>query len=687
MSRLIITPQALLNSVGYAELASLDVFPGDTISAAARMSCTDYGTSDPASIAGFLVFANADGDIVAEFLLGVAAALDGSVRVKRNGITVPAGATGMRFEFAPVSGHVETITASNLQVNFRPEASEFTIPSMQGPQGVRGERGERGEGDRLLWVFRANVTAPPTPSTDVYPPVGWSTSIPATVADQLVWASTRWQREDGTFDPDEPWSTPGNIRGPEGPMGPVGFGIDILDVLTDPSELPLFADLGDAYLIGVDLYVWDGTDWVVIGNALGPPGPPGPAGITWRGDWNVLTAYAAQDGVHHDGKAWIANASSTGVEPGELAAEWDLLADKGGDGAAGPAGPPGPPADLSGGRTTRGAAWVNSAGGAIQLPINDVSVFVPADTAIMRIIIAGEGGPGSAEIDIRKTTSVAFPTEPADSIVTGPLPAIVAGVAVEITDLTGINTFIEAGRWLTFHLSSVSGFTTLYFTLELAAITDGGSTSHGTLANLSSDDHPQYYNQARGDARYALVGHGHAGVYAVVGHTHDAEAIVSGTLPVGRGGTGLSSVASLRYLRGTGDGALEARTAAQVRADIAAAPAGVFIPPARVGFGLAAHVLNDLAANHMVVAGFVGAKAYTIPTNASVAHPVGTMIHVQNPVSGAISLTPAVGVTLQWMDGSAGVMPTGTRLLAQAGVCTLEKADINTWRVYGVGVS
>jgi len=36
----------------------------------------------------------------------------------------------------------------------------------------------------------------------------------------------------------------------------------------------------------------------------------------------------------------------------------------------------------------------------------------------------------------------------------------------------------------------------------------GGVTDHGALTGLADDDHPQYFNQARGDARYALIGQG-----------------------------------------------------------------------------------------------------------------------------------------------------------------------------------
>lgn len=37
-----------------------------------------------------------------------------------------------------------------------------------------------------------------------------------------------------------------------------------------------------------------------------------------------------------------------------------------------------------------------------------------------------------------------------------------------------------------------------------------GSTDHGTLTGLADDDHTQYHNDARGDARYSQLGHTHA---------------------------------------------------------------------------------------------------------------------------------------------------------------------------------
>lgn len=43
-----------------------------------------------------------------------------------------------------------------------------------------------------------------------------------------------------------------------------------------------------------------------------------------------------------------------------------------------------------------------------------------------------------------------------------------------------------------------------------ATPTGGGSSDHGTLTGLADDDHAQYHNDARGDARYSQLGHTHA---------------------------------------------------------------------------------------------------------------------------------------------------------------------------------
>lgn len=69
-----------------------------------------------------------------------------------------------------------------------------------------------------------------------------------------------------------------DIRGPKGEKGDPGTGISILGSFEDPSELPVSGNEGDAYLIGGDLWVWDESDWLNVGNIQGPEGNKGDPG-------------------------------------------------------------------------------------------------------------------------------------------------------------------------------------------------------------------------------------------------------------------------------------------------------------------------------------------------------------------------------------------------------------------------
>jgi hypothetical protein len=75
-------------------------------------------------------------------------------------------------------------------------------------------------------------------------------------------------------------STVAGPTGPTGPTGPVGAGLNIIGTVSGPSGLPVSGNAGDAYIIGSDLYVWDGAAWTNVGNIVGPTGPTGATGPT-----------------------------------------------------------------------------------------------------------------------------------------------------------------------------------------------------------------------------------------------------------------------------------------------------------------------------------------------------------------------------------------------------------------------
>jgi hypothetical protein len=70
------------------------------------------------------------------------------------------------------------------------------------------------------------------------------------------------------------------------------------------------------------------------------------------------------------------------------------------------------------------------------------------------------------------------------------------------------------------------------------------------------------------------------------------------------------------------------------------------------------------------------ANTLTIPTNASVAFPLGTQILVSQLGTGQTTITPAVGVTLRSSGGK-------TKTSAQYSMCTLIKRGTNEWYLSG----
>lgn len=72
------------------------------------------------------------------------------------------------------------------------------------------------------------------------------------------------------------------------------------------------------------------------------------------------------------------------------------------------------------------------------------------------------------------------------------------------------------------------------------------------------------------------------------------------------------------------------------------------------------------------------ASTLTIPTNASVAFPVGTVITVLNKGAGAVTISGAGGVTVL-SAGATAASPS----LAQYKSCALIQVAANTWYVVG----
>lgn len=104
----------------------------------------------------------------------------------------------------------------------------------------------------------------------------------------------------------------------------------------------------------------------------------------------------------------------------------------------------------------------------------------------------------------------------------GPLPNVpdsLANVAVFLATITCQSTDTSIGNRLKDirpYLPRVFGF---------GSSTSGTTTRHGDLAGLSEDDHTQYFNEARGDLRYAKLANG-----VTNGDTHDHSGGDGGTI-------------------------------------------------------------------------------------------------------------------------------------------------------------
>ena len=67
-------------------------------------------------------------------------------------------------------------------------------------------------------------------------------------------------------------------KGDKGDRGEQGAGIKILGTLASVDDLPEIGEPGDAYIIGSNLHVWNGTEWQNVGEIKGPKGDEGPQG-------------------------------------------------------------------------------------------------------------------------------------------------------------------------------------------------------------------------------------------------------------------------------------------------------------------------------------------------------------------------------------------------------------------------
>lgn len=156
----------------------------------------------------------------------------------------------------------------------------------------------------------------------------------------------------------------------------------------------------------------------------------------------------------------------------------------------------------------------------------------------------------------------------------------------KITELTELDEAPAAGDKLPLvdvdDVSQSADGTTKFITFANLAseLGGGGVIDHGGLAGLTDDDHPQYHNDTRGDARYSQLGHGHdhGSLAGLDDDDHPIYLKADGTRalagPMDMDGQALTNVniASVSDAIGLNLGGTGASTAAAARANLDALP-------------------------------------------------------------------------------------------------------------------
>lgn len=173
--------------------------------------------------------------------------------------------------------------------------------------------------------------------------------------------------------------------------------------------------------------------------------------------------------------------------------------------------------------------------------------------------------------------------------------------------------------------------------------------------------------------------------------TVTGTATLSTALPVASGGTGAATAADARTNLGLGTIATQAaNNVAITGGSISNATNGGASTSAANALGYLGMPQSSQASGYTLALADAGKHVYytggaatlTVPTNASVAIPVGSTITIINNGSGSLTIS-TTSITVNW----AGTTSTGNRTLATKGIATLIKVATDTWFISGLGLT
>jgi hypothetical protein len=465
-----------------------------------------------------------------------------------------------------------------------------------------------------------------------------------------IWTGDVWEIfgsvSSGPQGPTGPTSTvpgptgPTGLTGFTGPTGPTGApgvdgsGISIIGTLANSSLLPdPGVNINDAYLIGGDLYIWDGTDWNNVGQIQGPTGPTGPTGV--RGDDSTVpgpTGPSGPTGLGYAGITFTLSSYSSSTASGTVNKVDALVV--------------GSPIRI----ISPSNPLIYADGIIFSITGTSVDITVLFDntggtlasiTSAMPVSITGTRG-------VTGPTGATGPTRSTD-ISTTPPSSPTAG-DLWYNSETG-QTFVYYDSFWVENVSGIAGPT--------GPTGPTGATGSTGTAGTNGDTGPT------GDT-------GPSGVISVTGPITN-----SGTSTSANIGIDLTNIAPISSPTFTGT-IIGAPAEPDANANTAKNLGYVGLPQVILNTGNLT-LSKAHAGEHIYVTG--SSQTITIPANSSVPLEIGTTIVIING-----NVTSSIAITTDTLR-LVGTSTTGTRTLSAYGMATLVKVDATTWMVSGNGLS
>lgn len=179
-----------------------------------------------------------------------------------------------------VTERVATIETDLGEIDLKVKETTTTITTIQGDVDSLQDNFEEMESNT---IYSVDVMYALGDFATIAPIEGWDTKAPMWQSGKYMWQKTVTTYADGSISESQPTC----ISGAQGDAGKDGTSVNILGSYETVEDLKLehpTGNIGDAYLIAGDLYVWseNSNEWANVGTIQGPKGEQGIPRRKWR---------------------------------------------------------------------------------------------------------------------------------------------------------------------------------------------------------------------------------------------------------------------------------------------------------------------------------------------------------------------------------------------------------------------